>query len=417
MSSIRIQQEETEGLFPDLGPWKNTPVKQAALTHPLGMDALPRQNYEKAKREPFRLNVIVVGETGLGKSTFLNTLFNTDLKEPSIKQPEHTETVEITPVTYELEEDGVTMLLSVIDTPGFGDRLDRTKDLEPILEYIQEQNRAFHQAERSAQFRRKHLDTRVHACLYFIAPTGHSMKEMDIVALRAIASKVNVIPVIAKADGLTKDETISFKKTILEDLEKYGIPIYPTSYPNDRDPLEELEKHIPFAVIGSNDFVEVDGKKVRGREYRWGSVQVENPDHCDFVYLREMLMIHCLHELSDITHDHHYHAYRAHQLTGGEERPQSLLKCDEEYDARIDTMKSTLVNEMSQREEEIRQQFVQKVRETEQILKNREEELQRKRDELKRELEQQKQQLDREEHELNEWRDTIEAHHGTIRRK
>ena len=47
---------------------------------------------------------------------------------------------------------------------------------------------------------------------------------------------------------------------------------------------------IPFAVVGSNVVVEVNNKKVRGRSYPWGVVEVENMEHCDFVTLRNMLI-------------------------------------------------------------------------------------------------------------------------------
>jgi len=51
-----------------------------------------------------------------------------------------------------------------------------------------------------------------------------------------------------------------------------------------------LQESIPFAVVGATQLIEVKGKKVRGRLYPWGVVEVENPDHCDFLKLRSMLM-------------------------------------------------------------------------------------------------------------------------------
>ena len=47
---------------------------------------------------------------------------------------------------------------------------------------------------------------------------------------------------------------------------------------------------MPFAVVGSDKLVEVNGKQVRGRKYPWGVIQVDNEDHCDFVTLRQMLI-------------------------------------------------------------------------------------------------------------------------------
>lgn len=47
---------------------------------------------------------------------------------------------------------------------------------------------------------------------------------------------------------------------------------------------------MPFAIVGSNTEVEVVGKKVRGRKYPWGIIEVDNEEHCDFVKLRQMLI-------------------------------------------------------------------------------------------------------------------------------
>ena len=46
---------------------------------------------------------------------------------------------------------------------------------------------------------------------------------------------------------------------------------------------------IPFAVVGSERTVIIDGKPVRGRKNRWGVVNVEDERHCEFVYLRNFL--------------------------------------------------------------------------------------------------------------------------------
>ena len=46
---------------------------------------------------------------------------------------------------------------------------------------------------------------------------------------------------------------------------------------------------IPFAVVGSERTVIIDGKPVRGRKNRWGVINVEDERHCEFVYLRNFL--------------------------------------------------------------------------------------------------------------------------------
>jgi septin family protein len=54
-------------------------------------------------------------------------------------------------------------------------------------------------------------DTRIHCCLYFVNPTGHSLRPIDVIVMKKLSEVVNVVPVIAKADTLTLDERDAFK--------------------------------------------------------------------------------------------------------------------------------------------------------------------------------------------------------------
>lgn len=55
------------------------------------------------------------------------------------------------------------------------------------------------------------------------------------------------------------------------------------------DHLYPCQNMIPFAVVGSERNVIIDGKPVRGRKNRWGVINVENEQHCEFNYLRNFL--------------------------------------------------------------------------------------------------------------------------------
>jgi septin family protein len=57
-------------------------------------------------------------------------------------------------------------------------------------------------------------DTRIHCCLYFINPTGHSLRPIDVIVMKKLSEVVNVVPVIAKADSLTLEERDSFKQKV-----------------------------------------------------------------------------------------------------------------------------------------------------------------------------------------------------------
>jgi len=96
-------------------------------------------------------------------------------------------------------------------------------------------------------------------------------------------------------------------------------------FQNDLGPLHEYQAIIPFAVVGSENSVVIDGKSVRGRRNRWGVVNVEDPDHCEFVSLRNFLTRTHLQDLIETTAQIHYEAFRSKQLLalkdGVQQRP------------------------------------------------------------------------------------------------
>ncbi|KAM5469844.1 cell division control protein [Microsporum audouinii] len=71
---------------------------------------------------------------------------------------------------------------------------------------------------------------------------------------------------------------------------------------------------IPFAVVGSEKSIIVGGKQVRGRQNRWGVINVEDENHCEFVYLRNFLTRTHLQDLIETTSQIHYETFRAKQL-------------------------------------------------------------------------------------------------------
>lgn len=108
--------------------------------------------------------------------------------------------------------------------------------------------------------------------------------------LRELSKRVNVIPVIAKADTACKDELIRFKqkvciyyysfysKTIqvISKLKSHQIEIYQFSIEDETVRKENsiLNALLPFAIVGSIDFVtKEDGRTVRARRYPWGIVE------------------------------------------------------------------------------------------------------------------------------------------------
>jgi len=159
--------------------------------------------------------------------------------------------------------------------------------------------------------RQDKIDLRVHACLYFIRPTGHTLRPLDIEVMKRLGSRVNLIPVIAKADTLSPSDLLKFKERIRKVIAAQGIKVFtPPVDEDDRTAAEharELTAAMPFAVIGSDETITLqDGKKVKGRQYLWGVAEVENDEHCDFKMLRSLLIrVHML-DLIQTTEDQHY---------------------------------------------------------------------------------------------------------------
>lgn len=190
-----------------------------------------------------------IGQTGLGKSTLINTIFASHLIESKgrlIPDEVIRSTTEIHPVSHNIEENGVRLRLNIVDTPGYGDLINNDRCWDPIVKYIKDQHSAYLRKELTAQRERYIQDTRIHCCLFFIQPTGHSLKPIDIVVLKKLSDVVNVVPVIAKADTLTLEERQAFKERIKEEFTFHNLKMYP--YDNDEFDEEEVAMNTQIKV-------------------------------------------------------------------------------------------------------------------------------------------------------------------------
>ncbi|KAK4333455.1 Cell division control protein 3 [Rhodotorula toruloides] len=378
-------------------------VIQKKLGGFVGFANLPNQYHRRSVRKGFHFTAMVVGESGLGKSTLINTLFNTSLyAKKNVPAPHHErpQTVAIESITADIEENGVRLRLTVVDTPGYGDFINNEDGWKPILDNIEARFDAYLEQENRVN-RQKMVDNRVHACLYFIEPTGHSLKPVDIEFMRRLHTRVNLIPVIAKADTLTDDEVVQFKARILSDLAHHRIEIYqaPQYELEDEETLaenEEIVRKIPFAVVGSDTVVATpDGRQARGRAYPWGTIEVDNEDHCDFVKLRQMLIRTHMEELKEHTNGALYENYRTEKLLAmGVAQDHSVFK-EVNPAAKMAEERALHEAKLAKMEAEMKMVFQQKVNEKEAKLKQSEEELYARHREMKEALE--KQRIDLEE--------------------
>jgi len=375
-------------------------MRSKSLEGYVGFANLPNQVYRKSVKRGFEFTLMVVGESGLGKSTLINSLFLTDLYSQEYPGPSHRiqKTVKVDTTQVTLKENGVQLRLTIVDTPGFGDAVDNSNCWAPVTDFIDSKYEEYLNAE-SRVNRSQSADTRMHCCLYFIAPTGHGLKPLDVEFMKRLHDKVNIIPLIAKADTLTPDECREFKKTILNEIAQHKIRIY--EFPDCEDEEEmklqkRLRDRVPFAVVGSNRVIEVGGKRVRGRQYPWGIVEVENLEHNDFIALRNMVIRTHMQDLKDVTNNVHYENFRYNKLApsnadGNKVKPSSLTK---DPLSQMAEERAEHNAKMKKMEAEMEQVFEMKVKEKRQKLKDSEADLHKRSEQMKKGLEQQQREME-----------------------
>ena len=288
---------------------------------------------------------MVVGESGLGKSTLINCLFLADLykdrKIPKAAELMH-RTLSIEKKQLDIIEKGIKLKVTIVDTPGYADPLNAQDSFEAVEHYIEDQFQQYFKDE-SGLNRKNIVDNRVHCCLYFISPYGRGLSQLDILFMKRLCEKVNIIPIIAKADGLTQPEMISYKKKVLKDLDDNGITIFKIpECDSDEDEQfkkkdKELRESIPYAIVGSTSQVDINGRKTRGRVYPWGVIDIQDESFSDFIRLKTFLSLH-MQDLKDATNEILYENYRSMYLSqqSAEESPEDkrsaekLLKIKEE---------------------------------------------------------------------------------------
>lgn len=278
----------------------------------VGLICFPIQKRLQVYKNGANFTILCVGESGVGKTSFVNSLFNSLLleKQTSYNYNFAESSIKTTSNNHhkmELIEEGFKLKLNVIDTPGFGDYIDNKYCWYPIARYIDEQYRRLVYQENQPD-RSNMVHTEVHACLYFIAPSAIGLTSLDIDAMKNLSTRVNLIPIIAKADGFTSNEISTFKQRVRTTLKEENIPI--CELIDEKSRIKSLINEMPFSIINSTDYyTNENGDNVRGRKYKWGVSEVENPKHCDFLKLRDFLIESYMGDLISST-ENYYENYR-----------------------------------------------------------------------------------------------------------
>ncbi|CDR42683.1 CYFA0S10e01068g1_1 [Cyberlindnera fabianii] len=306
--------------------------------------------YKNDAKRGIKYTIMVTGPSGTGKTTFINSLLDTNLiphryqplgsvsQQPQVMSfvgdsnysfdsrefnphQEYSEsTIAITSSTTEIhDEDGTRVELTVIDTPGFGDNLDNEVCYTEIVSFLEQQFDHVLSEETRIKRNPRFVDTRVHLCLYFIEPTGHGLRELDVECMKKLSKYVNVLPVIGKADSFTSFELEAFKKNILYDISKYSVPVYQFGFDEEEDDYEVIEENRalkaaqPFAVMGSKEKHQINGETKYARSYPWGVIDIETQS--DFLKLKNVILGSHLQDFKDLTTNFLYENYRSEKLS------------------------------------------------------------------------------------------------------
>jgi len=275
----------------------------------------------------YKLNLMVAGASGQGKSTFINNLlFEFQGRSVDIGgKPTSRKEWLVDPLKFRYETDiqqcnvggpgYETVSYTVQDTPGYGDGFNVEAQIFDIVNYVIGCQYNYYQQRQNFVPDNEIEDKRIDACLFFINP--HRFQEIDLSFLKELSKVANIIPVIAKADSMLRTELHEYKTLIWDQIrDEGGNELYQSMLATEelfqtngwsqlgkklqgkhltrnKKPCSSVQekggKLTPFAVICHKD------KNPRmpyapKRVYPWGAAESFNCDHCDFFFLKTLLL-------------------------------------------------------------------------------------------------------------------------------
>lgn len=261
----------------------------------------------------YEFNLMLVGSNGIGKSTLVKSLFQGMIKPEEVTYGQES----LNEYSELLEENGVKLRLRCIETSNF-DMIGK-RETQIVVKYVEEKLKSYFIAQRrSSSWSIK--DTRVHCCLYLIPPYGKlKLRKDDIECMLSLHEKVNLVPIITRADSFNPIQLEKFKENILADLDMNGVKYFKFQYDDKEDEdrfkaVKQEAERFPFAVVAADEPI-VENKRNRWiRQTISGSVDIMDNRKCDFDALAKLLIRHCMLDLIDSTHIKHYAKFKSELL-------------------------------------------------------------------------------------------------------
>ncbi|CAD8085529.1 unnamed protein product [Paramecium sonneborni] len=266
-------------------------------------------------QKPIYLNIMVVGQSGLGKSTFIDVLLKKKLGTGQIIRDS---TLQIQEIQGQIQINDFTLNIKFIDTPGFRHQYGLKAWLKLLCNYIHNQfhtyklrqTQQYESKEKFQQLSQQDLDERVHVCFYFFS--GPRILAEDLQALKKISEIVNVIPILAKGDSYTKNEIIQLKQQFNDLINEYRIDLFKFQCNNTSPEKSQFGVTPPYVIISSIEQFQVGNHLIYGRKFPWGICDIFNPQHSDLAIIYKLLIGHYCLELIKLT-EYLYNKYEQKQ--------------------------------------------------------------------------------------------------------
>lgn len=147
----------------------------------------------------------------------------------------------------------------------------------------------------------------------------YGLDALDIHILSSLSRITTVIPIISKADTCTTARLNTLKSLISQNIRQQSLRL--TSFLSESDACsedgEDMDEDedqamdssddltLPLSVLSPDYHAEASShSKVNahtvGRSYPWGFADALNPNHCDYVKLRELIFVDWRRELKGI---------------------------------------------------------------------------------------------------------------------
>lgn len=299
--------------------------KSPFLVMPEFRQGLARQYQGRLESQGEGITVMVVGESGTGKTSLLGNLFqlHSSIKWDDDDEPgARTTRVRERTISFQMTDDaraarlgksGMPFTARLVDSPGWGDTLSLKRSFGIVTKYIDAQFAAALKAERMVNRPMPNEGAQgmrpVDVVLYVFAP--HRCKEIDMHFLRLLSKRVEVVPILAKADTMTSLELARFKQEVTDALANAGITVL----------------HPPLAIICGEISAERSARAERkypedvidkhGRRYPWGIALAEHESpHSQLPTLRKLLLTDGLLHLQKAS-ERRYEEYRRRALGMG----------------------------------------------------------------------------------------------------